>query len=1604
MKRIAPCVVLAALAGSVSMAKADLPILRLWPGGDSPCDTTLQACVSGANPGDGIRIETDGPIDESITFSKALALTAQPGFHPVFSSSHSIIAATSTSGDQTIRIEGLSFQDGYIEILQETTGVMTAQVADNRVRTSNGSLPAGISVFQFTDTGPVSFDISGNLVLVAPSTPNGPTGIHVNLFGAIGTVDHNQITVDPGEATGIWVSGSVSEVDVIANRIAGTGYDCGIHLDAQGTTVARILDNLVTGQAGQVACPGAISIYASDALQATVANNTLAYDGEGVFVQTLGSSSLVIANNALTDNTLAGLSLDLDRSTTLAQDHNLFYANGVDIALSPVMPGPHSVFANPHYAGPGDYRIVAPSQAIDAGDDSAVPSTDIDGNPITDLDGSPRIQGSHVDIGAYEAAPEPREGLGGAVALLALSTLRSRARGRGTGCGARLMRRLAGPGGRSSGLLLSILLVAVRVQAAIPVGSPVVGWGSDYYGQATPPDVVNTAESRFFVAAGTYHSCAIVGQQGTLERNLVCWGRDDEGQIDPPPSAQVAVGLVAAGTRHTCAMVGFEHSVVCWGHNDRGQATPPAELETKGVITIALGGDHSCAIEADYSVTCWGSNYYSESTPPAGLHADALAVGDFHACALDEGAVVCWGDTVYGESSPPDSVNGTTGFASAISAGNGYSCAIQAETGAVVCWGYDSDGQTTVPDAVNGTTGTAIAISAGLDHSCAIQAGTNDVVCWGDDTYGQATPPSSLHASAIAAGGIHTLAIQIPEPGPSMLSLTSLGALLAVICLRRRSRSHRSTGIGSRSDALHFCHPEDPAMKRLLLAGASCAYLWSIQAEAICLPIVCGPPPPTLWIWGDGNASCPTTLQDCIDQAAPGDVVRIDTDEPIDESISFQKSLTLRAGSGHTPVFAVGRSINAPTPATGANSITIEGLTLLGGTISVIQESVGSLDAAIVGNTTLDAQEVGINLNFIFAGTGDVTFDISNNTVGVPAYREDDVGIDAGFNGNATGRIANNSIVMGEASNGYAIDLYDAAGSLDVDVIANHLSGTNYDTGIGVVAGEGGAAEVRILDNLVTGQGGNAGLTGAIALEADAPGPFAATVVNNTVADGEIGIATRGNLMTGLVANNIVTNNTTWGIRIDPPNLANSNNLVFGNATDPFTPGPGTVTLDPLFVSVSDFLLQPGSPAIDAGDDGSVPADLTTDLDGNPRIQGSHVDIGAYETAPEPAAVLDSVGALLALTALGRRTPGESRGRRRSRTRRTLWIPLLVIGLLNSAIAAADEGPVVGWGRNSQGQATPPVSVNGTSGTASAIAAGLFHSCAIQTGTGAVVCWGEDSDGQASPPDAVNGAAGVARAVASGYSHSCAIQIENGSVWCWGSNGSGQTSVPAALDGPDGRALAITAGGNHNCGIRVNKFDPWHVVCWGSNSYGESAPADSVRAVSIAAGGFHTCAIDPTGAVVCWGSNGSGESTPPDSVNGAGGTASAIAAGVSHTCAIQTGSGAVVCWGFIGPGEPAVPTAVDGTHGSAVSISAGGYYSCAIQAGSFAVVCWGSNDSGALTPPVSLRASSISAGGSHSLAIAAPEASALSSAAGATTTLALLRRAGRQRIRRSRAA
>ncbi len=83
--------------------------------------------------------------------------------------------------------------------------------------------------------------------------------------------------------------------------------------------------------------------------------------------------------------------------------------------------------------------------------------------------------------------------------------------------------------------------------------------------------------------------------------------------------------------------------------------------------------------------------------------------------------------------------------------------------------------------------------------------------------------------------------------------------------------------------------------------------------------------------------------------------------------------------------------------------------------------------------------------------------------------------------------------------------------------------------------------------------------------------------------------------------------------------------------------GVGNIDADPLFISPTNYRLDAGSPATDAGDNDAVPAGITTDLDGAPRFVDDPdvadtglgtppiVDMGAYERQP---GVIDCPGDL----------------------------------------------------------------------------------------------------------------------------------------------------------------------------------------------------------------------------------------------------------------------------------------------------------------------------------------------------------------------------------------
>src|SRR5262249_39906577 len=147
-------------------------------------------------------------------------------------------------------------------------------------------------------------------------------------------------------------------------------------------------------------------------------------------------------------------------------------------------------------------------------------------------------------------------------------------------------------------------------------------------------------------------------------------------------------------------------------------------------------------------------------------------------------------------------------------------------------------------------------------------------------------------------------------------------------------------------------------------------------------------------------------------------------------------------------------------------------------------------------------------------------------------------------------------------------------------------------------------------------------------------------------------------------------------------------------------------------------------------------------------------------------------------------------------------------------------GVVVCWGSNSVQQTVVPPIVNGTTGTARAIAAGGFHTCAIAS-TGAPVCWGFDGSGQSSVPILL--LIGPVVDIAAGLDHSRAIREVAHVVMWWGSNPSGQSTPPDAVNGVDGTAIAVAAGQYHSCAIQAETHA---VVCWGPAGV-ETTPPDS---------------------------------------------------------------------------------------------------------------------------------------------------------------------------------
>ncbi len=250
------------------------------------------------------------------------------------------------------------------------------------------------------------------------------------------------------------------------------------------------------------------------------------------------------------------------------------------------------------------------------------------------------------------------------------------------------------------------------------------------------------------VAAGDEHACAV-----TSDRALVCWGKNDAGQLGPGAAGLLrsirpvtvplsGVTAVAAGGQQTCALVGtgVGATLNCWGANAAGQLGGGDTSATSAIVSsplagataLALGARHGCAIVGSgptAAVRCWGANDNGQ-----------LGTGDFTPHAAPVATLVVAGAT-------------------ALSAAGDDTCAVAA--GAASCWGADTEGQTGSQDTVTPrapkpapvsvplpiapnplpvVTGPALSVAVGRKHACASYTdaiGGTPLFCWGSGGEGQ---------------------------------------------------------------------------------------------------------------------------------------------------------------------------------------------------------------------------------------------------------------------------------------------------------------------------------------------------------------------------------------------------------------------------------------------------------------------------------------------------------------------------------------------------------------------------------------------------------------------------------------------------------------------------------------------------------------------------------------------------------------------------------------------------------------------------------------------------------------------------------------------------
>lgn len=330
---------------------------------------------------------------------------------------------------------------------------------------------------------------------------------------------------------------------------------------------------------------------------------------------------------------------------------------------------------------------------------------------------------------------------------------------------------------------------------------------------------------------------------------------------------------------------------------------------------------------------------------------------------------------------------------------------------------------------------------------------------------------------------------------------------------------------------------------------------------------------------------------------------------------------------------------------------------------------------------------------------------------------------------------------------------------------------------------------------------------------------------------------------------------------------------------------------------------------------------------------------------------------------------------------RVLKNPKLLSVGYDHACAVSATDVIKCWGKNEQGESTPPKKLKNIS----ELSLGMTNSCVIADKK--VVCWGIASTGSIAVPENISNPHNLT----SGWWHHC-VESDDG-LKCWGHPFKDSVA-------PDDPTLkGVVSGGMLNCGLSDSGVKCWDetgkttllvgsettktlkmgsslicaitdahgVMCWKNDKPGiykkrvkSFVPAGGIASIDkISAGNSSTCAYGDGDIVKCWGSNPDGALDVPEQIEG---PITAFSLGARRLCTLTKNG--VGCFGN-GNTDYDVPKKLE----DITMVSSGGYQICAGNKDK--INCWGDDIRDALSVPKNLtNISQISSGFTHACAIA----------------------------------